>query len=136
MLSSIRRQEGRMEPESRTAPDRSLVPMTRIINERYRVFSASRSTPDVIVYAAEDLFVRDRKIELEMLRSEFAADEEFVTALGDQARALATPECAHPAIARVYACESMLDGTPVVVVEQTEGRTLREVLDIGALDAY
>src|SRR5215468_4360585 len=116
--------------------DRSLAPTPSIINGRYRVFGTSRSTPEAVIYTAEDLFAGGREVALEVLRGDVAADAEFVAAMQEQARSLASPECAHRGIARVYECDSTEDGRPILVVERTEGRRLREVLDTGALDAY
>jgi serine/threonine protein kinase len=129
MLSSIRRQEGRMA-------DRSLVPTPSIINGRYRVFGTSRSTPEAVIYAAEDLFVGGREVVLEVLRGDLAVDAEFVAALREQAGRLARPECAHRGIACVYGCDTTEDGAPFLVVEPTQGRRLQDVLDTGALDSY
>jgi len=116
--------------------DRSLAPTSSIINGRYRVFGTSRSTPEAVIYAAEDLFVGGREVVLEVLRGDFAVDAEFVAAIREQAGRLASPQCAHRGIARVYECDTTENGAPFLVVEPTQGRRLQEVLDTGALDSY
>jgi len=116
--------------------DRSLGPGPGIINGRYRVVGPSRSTPEAVVHGAEDLFVGGREVVIELLRGDVALDPEFVAAVREQAGRLASPECAHRGIARVYACETIENGTPLLAVEPTQGRRLRDVLDTGALDSY
>ena len=116
--------------------DGSLVPTPSIINGRYRVVGTSRSTPEAVIYAAEDLFVGGREVVLEVLRGDVAADAEFVGAIREQAGRLAGPECAHRGIARLYGCDTTEDGAPFLVAEAARGRRLQDVLDTGALDSY
>lgn len=116
--------------------DRSLVPTPSIINGRYRVVGTLPSTPEAVIYAAEDLFVGGREVVLEVLRGDVAVDAEFVAAIREQAGRLAGPECAHRGIARLYGCDTTEDGAPFLVVEAARGRRLQDVLDTGALDSY
>ena len=142
-----------MEPESQDAQRASAVSDRRppvhahesrpnlssepcIVNGRYRTFATWQSTADVMTYAAEDLTVSGRRVDLKVLCGEFAANAEFVAAVHEQARLLSKSESAHESIARVYGCDVTEDGKLVVIVERVEGRTLREVLDTGALDSY
>ena len=107
-----------------------------IVDERYRLGAVMAVSRDVVVYAADDTSA-DRQVALEILRDEVAADADFVAAVWEQARKLASPACAHRAIARVYDTGVTDAGVLFVAVERVVGRTLREVLDArGPLDPY
>jgi len=107
-----------------------------IVDGRYRLGAVMAVTRDVVVYAADDT-TADRQVALEILRDEVAADADFVAAVSEQARKLASPACAHRTVARVYDCGVTDAGVLFVALERTVGRTLREILETrGPLDPY
>jgi Protein kinase domain len=128
-----------VDPESSPvalSSERSMGLATSIVDERYRLGAVMAVSRDVVVYAADDTSA-DRQVALEILRDEVAADADFVAAVWEQARKLASPACAHRAIARVYDTGVTDAGVLFVAVERVVGRTLREVLDArGPLDPY
>src|SRR5262245_9470881 len=107
-----------------------------LVDGRYRLGGVTAVTRDVVVYVADDS-TTGRQIAVEILRDEVAAEAEFVAAVRELASKLATPACAHRAIARVYECGLTDAGVLFVAFERTVGRTLREVLETrGPLDPY
>jgi eukaryotic-like serine/threonine-protein kinase len=107
-----------------------------IVDGRYRLGAVMAVTRDVVVYAADDT-TAGRQVALEILRDEVAADADFVAAVSEQARKLASPACAHRTVARVYDCGVTDAGVLFVALERTVGRTLREILETrGPLDPY
>jgi Protein kinase domain len=128
-----------VDPESSPvalSSERSMGLAASIVDERYRLGAVMAVSRDVVVYAADDTSA-DRQVALEILRDEVAADADFVAAVWEQARKLASPACAHRAIARVYDTGVTDTGVLFVAVERVVGRTLREVLDArGPLDPY
>jgi hypothetical protein len=107
-----------------------------VVDGRYRLGAVTAVTRDVVVYIADDT-ATGRQIAVEILRDEVAADADFVAAVHEQAGKLATPACAHRAIARVYECGLTDAGVLFVALQRTVGRTLREVLEArGPLDPY
>jgi serine/threonine-protein kinase len=68
------------------------------------------------------------------VREEAAADAEFVTAVREQASALAMAAHVDRGLPRVYECGTTDSGELFIALERTKGPTLREVLDArGAL---
>jgi Protein kinase domain len=128
-----------VDPESSTvalSSERSMGLAASIVDGRYRLGAVMAVTRDVVVYAADDT-TADRQVALEILRDEVAADADFVAAVSEQARKLASPACAHRTVARVYDCGVTDAGVLFVALERTVGRTLREILETrGPLDPY
>lgn len=119
---------------SAAAPERSLGLAASIVKARYRVDAIASVSRDVVRYTAEDIR-QGRRVLLEVLRGDVAADAEFVAAVRDQAEKLLSAEHVGRAIARVYDCDTTDAGDLLVVVERVEGRTLRELLEArGAFD--
>ena len=107
-----------------------------VVAERYRLGAVMAVSRDVVVYAADDS-TADRQVALAILRDEVAADADFVAAVWEQSRKLASPACAHRAIARVYDTGVTDAGVLFVAGERVVGRTLRDVLEArGPLDPY
>jgi serine/threonine protein kinase len=114
--------------QSMAAPERSQGLAGSIVKGRYRVKTIAAVRRDVVVYRAED--VRSgRPITLEVLRDELAADQDFVSAVREQAWALAKSAHVHRGVARVYDCGTTDTGDVFVALEPTEGPTLRDVLE-------
>jgi serine/threonine protein kinase len=121
-------------PESAAAPEFALGLAGSVIQSRYRVNAVCSVNRDVVLYSAEDVR-QGRSIVLKVLRDEFARDEEFVTAVRNQASALAAAAHVLRGVQRVYEFGVTDIGQVFVALEWVEGATLRDVLDAGgALD--
>ena len=115
-------------------PDDAIGSAPELIKARYRIVDTLAQTAAAIVYAADDL-EQDRRVTLTVLHGEAAADEQFTGAVRQQVQRLAKAEVVHPAVARVYGCDTTDTGALFVVSEPVAGRPLRSVLEQrGALD--
>src|SRR5919198_502735 len=115
-------------------PERALGLAGSIIKGRYRINAVSSVTPDVVLYAAEELR-HGRPITLEVLRDDLAADREFAAAVRDLAGTLAISAHAHRGVPRVYECGVSEGGDLFVALEPIKGTSVRDLLDAGgALD--
>jgi Protein kinase domain len=113
-----------------TPPEFSLSLVGTVIKSRYRVNAVSSVSREAVVYGAEDLH-HGRSIALKVLRDEFARDGEFVAAVRERARALASSAHVLRGVQRVYECGVTETGQLFVALEWVEGATLREVLEAG-----
>jgi Protein kinase domain len=113
-----------------TPPEFSLSLVGTVIKSRYRVNAVSSVSREAVVYGAEDVH-HSRSIALKVLRDEFARDLEFVAAVRERARALASSAHVLRGVQRVYECGVTETGQLFVALEWVEGATLREVLDAG-----
>jgi serine/threonine protein kinase len=112
------------------APEFSLGLAGSVINSRYRVNAVSSMHRDVVLYSAED--VRNgRSIALKVLRDERAGDAAFVSAVREQAEALARAAHGLRGVQRVHDVGVTEAGQLFVALEWIEGATLHEVLDAG-----
>jgi eukaryotic-like serine/threonine-protein kinase len=112
--------------------ERSLSLTGSIINARYRLNAVSSVTPDVAIYAAEELRF-GRRLAVKVLRDDVARDAEFVAAVRQQASALTLSAHADRGVPRLYECGATNTGEPFIAIEWTEGTTLRAILAQGAL---
>ena len=112
--------------------ERSLSLAGSIINARYRLNAVSSVTPDVAIYAAEELRF-GRRLAVKVLRDDVARDAEFVAAVRQQASALTLSAHADRGVPRLYECGATNSGELFIAVEWTEGTTLRAILAQGAL---
>jgi serine/threonine protein kinase len=112
------------------APEFSLGLAGSVIKSRYRVNAVSSMHRDVVLYSAED--VRNgRSIALKVLRDERAGDAAFVSAVREQAEALARAAHGLRGVQRVHDVGVTEAGQLFVALEWIEGATLHEVLDAG-----
>ena len=113
--------------------DHSLELAASIVRNRYHVLRIASVSRDVVHYDAQD--VRSgRPVRLEFIRDAFAGDREFVAAVREQAATLAKLTYLSRSLAQVYECDTTDTGGLFVALEHVEGRTLREMLDGGALE--
>jgi hypothetical protein len=84
-----------------TPPEFSLSLVGTVIKSRYRVNAVSSVSREAVVYGAEDVH-HSRSIALKVLRDEFARDLEFVAAVRERARALASSAHVLRGVQRVY----------------------------------
>src|SRR5262252_881047 len=113
-----------------TPAELSLSLVGTVIKSRYRVNAVSSVSREAVVYGVEDLH-HGRSIALRVLRDEFARDAQFVAAVREGARTLASSAHALRGVQRVYECGMTETGQLFVALEWVEGATLREVLDAG-----
>jgi serine/threonine protein kinase len=113
-----------------TPPELSLSLVGTVIKSRYRVNAVSSVSREAVVYDAEDVH-HGRSIALKVLRDEFARDREFVAAVRERARVLASSAHVLRGVQRVYECGVSEAGQLFVALEWVEGATLRDVLEAG-----
>jgi len=113
-----------------TPAELSLSLVGTVIKSRYRVNAVSSVSREAVVYGVEDLH-HGGSIALRVLRDEFARDAQFVAAVRERARTLASSAHALRGVQRVYECGMTETGQLFVALEWVEGATLRAVLDAG-----
>src|SRR5215470_3963023 len=101
-----------------------------LVDERYRVLEAMASGSMGAVYKAERVPV-GKLVAIKFLHASYANDSEFLARFERETRVMS--KLAHPN------CVSVVDfgvweGTPYLVMEYVGGRTLRKILDDGALE--
>jgi serine/threonine protein kinase len=66
------------------------------------------------------------RMAMKVVRPDFAESEDFIVRFSDEVRLLA--RLRHPNIVEVTDCDTLADGSPYIMMEWLEGRTLREAL--------
>jgi len=102
-----------------------------LVDERYRILGSMDSGSMGVVYKAERVPV-GKLVALKFLHASYANDSEFLARFERETRVMS--KLAHPN------CVSVVDfgvwqGTPYLVMEFVAGRTLRKIMDEGALPA-
>ncbi|MBI2393399.1 MAG: serine/threonine protein kinase [Deltaproteobacteria bacterium] len=97
---------------------------------RYRSIRRLGDGATGVVFLAEDL-EDGRQVAVKVLAPDLARDPEVVARLAREARA--TTAIVHPNVARAIEHGQDSDGTPWLAMEFVDGRSLREVLQAGAL---
>src|SRR5262249_48440251 len=101
----------------------------RVVDERYKILEAMASGAMGAVFKAERIPV-GKLVAIKFLHASYANDSEFLARFERETRVMS--KLAHPL------CVSVVDfgvwqGTPYLVMEYVSGRTLRKILDEGAL---
>ena len=105
--------------------------MSRILAGRYEVGDLIGTGGMADVYQGRDTRL-SRPVAIKILRSDLARDPSFLTRFRREAQAAAGLN--HPSIVSVYDTgEELIEGgvLPYIVMEQVEGRTIREVIRNG-----
>uniref|UniRef100_A0A7C5V0Y1 non-specific serine/threonine protein kinase n=1 Tax=Caldicellulosiruptor owensensis TaxID=55205 RepID=A0A7C5V0Y1_9FIRM len=95
-----------------------------VIGNRYKVEEKLGSGGMSVVYKAKDAIL-NRYVAIKVLRSEFAADEEFLQRF--RTEALAAASLSHPNIVSIYDVGQQ-DGMYYIVMEYVNGKTLKEFM--------
>jgi serine/threonine-protein kinase len=98
-----------------------------IVDERYQVLERIGAGGMADVWLAEDRHLQ-RQVALKILHSRFAQDREFVERFRLEAEAAAGLQ--HPNVVAVYD-RGEVDGTYYIAMQYLQGRTLKELIDLG-----
>jgi beta-lactam-binding protein with PASTA domain/predicted Ser/Thr protein kinase len=98
-----------------------------IVDERYQVLERIGAGGMADVWLAEDRHLQ-RQVALKVLHSRFAQDREFVERFRLEAEAAAGLQ--HPNVVAVYD-RGEVDGTYYIAMQYLQGRTLKELIDLG-----
>lgn len=113
--------------ESRPAADPFV---GKVIKGRYRVINKLGEGGMAAVYLAEQVTI-ERKAALKILHGQFANDPEFVKRFRQEAKLAASLN--HPNLIKVYDFDQGDDGSLFIAMEYLEGKTLKEMLQAGAI---
>jgi serine/threonine-protein kinase len=102
----------------------------QLLAGRYRVDELVARGGMSEVYRGWDVRL-DRRVAIKVLAGRLAADRDAVRRMEREARAVA--QLGHPNVVAVYDHGEEADGTPFLVMEWIEGRSLKEVVAGGAL---
>ncbi|HSK03954.1 MAG TPA: serine/threonine-protein kinase, partial [Kofleriaceae bacterium] len=102
-----------------------------LVDERYRIIDAMASGSMGAVYKAERVPV-GKLVAIKFLHATYANDSEFLARFERETRVMS--KLAHPNCVSVVDF-GVWDGTPYLVMEYVGGRTLRKIIDGGALPA-
>jgi beta-lactam-binding protein with PASTA domain/predicted Ser/Thr protein kinase len=98
-----------------------------VVDGRYRVLHRIGSGGMADVWLAEDQHLQ-RRVALKVLHSRFAQDREFVERFRREAESAAGLN--HPNVVSVYD-RGEVDGTYYIAMQYLEGRSLKELIDVG-----
>jgi beta-lactam-binding protein with PASTA domain/predicted Ser/Thr protein kinase len=98
-----------------------------VVDGRYRVLRRIGSGGMADVWLAEDQHLQ-RQVALKVLHSRFAQDREFVERFRREAESAAGLN--HPNVVSVYD-RGEVDGTYYIAMQYLEGRSLKELIDVG-----
>jgi eukaryotic-like serine/threonine-protein kinase len=98
-----------------------------IVDGRYRILQRIGSGGMADVWLAEDQHLQ-RRVALKVLHSRFAQDREFVERFRREAESAAGLN--HPNVVSVYD-RGEVDGTYYIAMQYLEGRSLKELIDVG-----
>jgi eukaryotic-like serine/threonine-protein kinase len=98
-----------------------------VVDGRYRVLRKIGSGGMADVWLAEDQHLQ-RRVALKVLHSRFAQDREFVERFRREAESAAGLN--HPNVVSVYD-RGEVDGTYYIAMQYLEGRSLKELIDVG-----
>ncbi len=98
-----------------------------VVDGRYRVLRRIGSGGMADVWLAEDRHLQ-RQVALKVLHSRFAQDREFVERFRREAESAAGLN--HPNVVSVYD-RGEVDGTYYIAMQYLEGRSLKELIDVG-----
>src|SRR3954462_10734956 len=98
-----------------------------VVDGRYRVISRIGSGGMAAVWLADDTSL-NRRVALKVLHSRFAQDREFVERFRREAESAAGLH--HPNVVAVFD-RGDVDGTYYIAMQYLEGRSLKQLIDIG-----
>ena len=103
----------------------------KILRDRYRVKEKIGHGPVSDVYVGEQLQI-GRKVLLKVLRSEYASDEASIRRFRQEAKLISSVN--HPRLIQLFDFDQADDGRLFIVTEFLQGKSLREILQSGALE--
>lgn len=101
----------------------------KLLNNRYEILEKVGEGGMAVVYRAVDQVLK-RNVAIKVLKQTFTGDQEFVINFVNEAQSAASLN--HPNVVNIFdVCEEEIDGQLIhyIVMEYTEGRTLKEMID-------